>query len=69
MNATEAEALAELYDAHGVIARHLADVLDLLRAIDQGLPPVDLANALHAVEHHVEKSYEAAAAERRRWAP
>lgn len=68
MTADEADVVAELYDAHGVIARHTADALTLFRAIDHGLPPGDLANALDAIHRHVLRAYEAAAAERERWA-
>ena len=66
---SQADAFGELYDAHGYIARHLAEALVLFAAVDHGLAPGDHANALQTIHDHVVKAYEAAAIERERWAP
>lgn len=69
MTANELEAWAELYDAHGAIARELGPAIDTLAALDAvGAPLDELAATVHDVARRVMRAYDIAAAERERWA-
>lgn len=68
MTADEADVLAELYDAHGVIAREAAYAIDVLRPIVLDVVALaDIPAALADVLRRLERVHAVAATERERW--
>ena len=69
MTDTERSAIAELYDAHGAIAREAAHAVDALRVAVTGPVELDTLPALlREALRRVERVHAIAAAERERWA-
>jgi hypothetical protein len=67
--ATEHQALTEMYDGYGAVAREAAHIIDPLRVVlDVGVALDELPAVLRECLRRAERIHAIAAAERERWA-